>query len=78
MAGGRRDNDPETAGVDRPGPGESAHPGRGGWCSPQTRLQSVQRAVNLGLIVPLLVGREENVRREAEAIGWEALAGLLC
>jgi phosphate acetyltransferase len=34
-------------------------------------LQSVQRAVNLGLIVPLLVGREEDIRREAEAIGWE-------
>jgi phosphate butyryltransferase len=33
-------------------------------------LQSVQRAVNLGLIVPLLVGREEDIRREAEAIGW--------
>jgi phosphate acetyltransferase len=33
-------------------------------------LQSVQRAVNLGLVVPLLVGREEDIRREAEAIGW--------
>jgi phosphate butyryltransferase len=34
-------------------------------------LQSVQRAVNLGLIVPLLVGREEDIRAEAEAIGWD-------
>jgi phosphate acetyltransferase len=33
-------------------------------------LQSVQRAVDLGLIVPLLVGREEDVRAEAAAIGW--------
>lgn len=39
-------------------------------------LQSVQRAVNLGLIVPLLVGREEDIRQEAEAIGWD-LAGEL-
>jgi phosphotransacetylase len=37
-------------------------------------LQSVQRAVNLGLIVPLLVGREEDIRQHAEAIGWD-LAG---
>ncbi|MGQ9598345.1 MAG: bifunctional enoyl-CoA hydratase/phosphate acetyltransferase [Anaerolineae bacterium] len=34
-------------------------------------LQSVQRAVNLGLIIPLLVGREEDIRAEAAAIGWE-------
>jgi phosphate butyryltransferase len=34
-------------------------------------LQSVQRAVNLGLIIPLLVGREEDIRRQAEAIGWD-------
>jgi phosphate butyryltransferase len=34
-------------------------------------LQSVQRAVNLGLIVPLLVGREEEIQDEAAAIGWE-------
>jgi phosphate butyryltransferase len=34
-------------------------------------LQSVQRAVNLGLIVPLLVGREEEIRAEAAAIDWE-------
>jgi phosphotransacetylase len=34
-------------------------------------LQSVQRAVGLGLIVPLLVGREEDIRAEAAAIGWE-------
>ena len=34
-------------------------------------LQSVRRAVDLGLIIPLLVGREEDIRREAEAIGWD-------
>ena len=34
-------------------------------------LQSVHRAVDLGLIIPLLVGREQDVRREAEAIGWD-------
>ncbi len=34
-------------------------------------LQSVQRAVNLNLIVPLLVGREEDIRAEAEAIEWD-------
>ncbi|MGD8626291.1 MAG: bifunctional enoyl-CoA hydratase/phosphate acetyltransferase [Anaerolineae bacterium] len=34
-------------------------------------LQSVQRAVNLGLIIPLLVGREEDIGQQAEAIGWE-------
>jgi phosphotransacetylase len=34
-------------------------------------LQSVQRAVNLDLIVPLLVGREADIRAEAEAIGWD-------
>jgi phosphate butyryltransferase len=34
-------------------------------------LQSVQRSVDLGLIVPLLVGREEDIREEAAAIGWE-------
>jgi phosphotransacetylase len=34
-------------------------------------LQSVQRAVSLGLIVPLLVGREADIRAEAEAIGWD-------
>jgi phosphotransacetylase len=34
-------------------------------------LQSVQRAVNLGLIVPLLVGREGDIREQAAAIGWE-------
>jgi phosphotransacetylase len=34
-------------------------------------LQSVQRAVNLGLIVPLLVGREEEIRDQAAAIGWK-------
>jgi phosphotransacetylase len=31
----------------------------------------VQRAVNLGIIVPLLVGREEDIRHEAAAIGWD-------
>jgi phosphate acetyltransferase len=34
-------------------------------------LQSVQRAVKQGLIVPLLVGREEDIRDQAAAIGWE-------
>jgi len=34
-------------------------------------LQSVQQAVDLGLVVPLLVGREEDIRAEAAAIGWE-------
>ena len=34
-------------------------------------LQSVQRAVDLGLIVPLLVGREEDIREQAAAIDWE-------
>lgn len=34
-------------------------------------LQSVQRAVDQGLIVPLLVGREEEIRQQAAAIGWE-------
>lgn len=34
-------------------------------------LQSVQRAVNQGLVVPLLVGREEDIREQAEAIGWK-------
>lgn len=34
-------------------------------------LQSVQRAVNLGLIVPLLVGREEDIREQAAAVGWK-------
>ena len=33
-------------------------------------LQSVQRAVKQGLIVPLLVGREEDIRDQASAIGW--------
>jgi phosphate acetyltransferase len=34
-------------------------------------LQSVRRAVDLGLVVPLFVGREEDIRQQAEAIGWE-------
>ena len=34
-------------------------------------LQSVQRAVDQGLIIPLLVGREEDIRQQAAAIGWE-------
>jgi phosphate butyryltransferase len=34
-------------------------------------LQSVQRAVNMGLIIPLLVGREEDIREQAAAIDWE-------
>jgi phosphate acetyltransferase len=33
-------------------------------------LQSVQRAVERGLIIPLLVGIEKDIRAEAEAIGW--------
>ena len=33
-------------------------------------LQSVQRAVERGLIIPLLVGIEKDIREEAEAIGW--------
>jgi phosphate butyryltransferase len=37
-------------------------------------LQSVRRAVDLDLIVPLLVGREQDIRQEAEAIEWD-LAG---
>jgi phosphotransacetylase len=34
-------------------------------------LQSVQRAVDLGLIDPILVGRVEDIREQAEAIEWE-------
>jgi phosphate acetyltransferase len=34
-------------------------------------LQSVQRAVDQGLIIPLLIGREEDIREQASAIGWE-------
>jgi phosphate acetyltransferase len=34
-------------------------------------LQSVQRAVERGLIIPLLVGIESDIRAEAEAIGWD-------
>jgi phosphate butyryltransferase len=34
-------------------------------------LQSVQGAVEQGLIIPLLVGREEDIRQEAAAIGWD-------
>jgi phosphate acetyltransferase len=34
-------------------------------------LQSIQRAVELGIIVPLLVGREDDIRAEAAAIGWD-------
>lgn len=34
-------------------------------------LQSVQRAVDQGLIIPLLVGREEDIRQQAADIGWE-------
>lgn len=33
-------------------------------------LQSVQQAVQQGLIVPVLVGREDDVRTVAAAIGW--------
>lgn len=34
-------------------------------------LQSIQRAVGLGLVKPLLVGREADIRAEAAAIGWD-------
>jgi len=34
-------------------------------------LQSVRRAVDLELIIPLLVGREQDIRQEAEAIEWD-------
>jgi phosphate acetyltransferase len=34
-------------------------------------LQSVQRAVKQGLIMPLLVGREDDIREHAAAIGWD-------
>ncbi len=34
-------------------------------------LQSVQRAVEQGLIIPLLVGREDDIREQADAIGWQ-------
>ena len=34
-------------------------------------LESVQRAVSLGLIIPILVGKEEDIRAEAERIGWD-------
>jgi phosphotransacetylase len=34
-------------------------------------LQSVQRAVERGLIIPLLVGREEDIREQADGIGWQ-------
>ena len=40
-------------------------------------LESVQRAMSLGLIVPLLVGREEDICREATAIGWDLPADLI-
>ncbi len=33
-------------------------------------LESVQRAVDLGLIEPLLVGRADEIRQLAEALGW--------
>ncbi len=34
-------------------------------------LESVQRAVSLGLIIPILVGKEEDIRKVAEGIGWD-------
>jgi phosphotransacetylase len=34
-------------------------------------LQSLQRAVELGLIEPMLVGRAEDIQREAQAIDWD-------
>jgi phosphotransacetylase len=38
-------------------------------------LQSIQRGVELGIVDPLLVGRQADIRREAEAIGWD-LSGI--
>jgi len=38
-------------------------------------LQSIRRAVELGIVDPILVGRESEIRKEAEAIGWD-LAGM--
>ncbi|MGD8464013.1 MAG: bifunctional enoyl-CoA hydratase/phosphate acetyltransferase [Anaerolineae bacterium] len=38
-------------------------------------LQSLQRAATRGLIVPVLVGREEDIREQAQAVGWD-LAGV--
>ena len=40
-------------------------------------LQSVQRSVERGLIVPLLVGIEEEIREQAEAIDWDLDDGLI-
>jgi phosphotransacetylase len=40
-------------------------------------LQSVQRAVDLGLIVPLLVGRREEIRDQSRAIGWKLAEELI-
>jgi phosphate acetyltransferase len=34
-------------------------------------LESLQRSVDRGLIIPLLVGIEDEIREQAEAIGWE-------
>lgn len=34
-------------------------------------LESIQRAVGLGFVVPILVGREEDIRAQASAIGWD-------
>ena len=34
-------------------------------------LESLQRSVERGLIIPLLVGIESEIREQAEAIGWE-------
>ena len=34
-------------------------------------LESVQRSVERGLVIPLLVGIESEIREQAEAIGWE-------
>ena len=34
-------------------------------------LESVHRAVQQGLIIPLLIGREEDIRAQACEIGWE-------
>jgi phosphate butyryltransferase len=34
-------------------------------------LQSIQEAVELGIVIPILVGREAEIRKEAAAIGWD-------
>lgn len=40
-------------------------------------LQSIRQAMEIGIVDPLLVGREVDIRREAEAIGWDLGGALL-